>query len=434
MIHLPVISVIVPSFNQAKYLPETLQSLVDQEYPLLEVIIQDGGSSDGSVEIAEDFARKYPDIFRVFVEKDNGQADALNHGFARAKGEVMAFLNSDDTYFPRILHRIAAEIDPKRERFVVMGRCIFTGEGSGYVGVEHPAEYQSHFQQLAIWNRGFNAIPQPSVFWHRQVWERCGGLDVNEQHALDYDLFCRFSRHYKFHRIDELFSTYRMHDSSKSSQLTEAEVLELAIQVSRKHWGAWYEPLRWRCRFSYWHHNQQLHERARHHARRAEEAFFKQRYQLAALESLRTFVTAPRMARDRLLYGLLAAKGVRFFKKLAIANEVFTGRYADGWIGPIYREQLEIPEDATNVVIYASHYPRPKHKKIKIHLTLDGVLVTTATIVQEGDFTISVDAIKWSGHNVLLELRVNSCFVPPDLPGGDTKRLLSLKLEKVEVI
>ncbi len=238
----PSISIVVPSFNQAQYLGETLQSLVDQEYPKLDVIIQEGGSNDGSIAVAEDFVRRYPTIFRLIVEKDSGQADALNRGFARANGEILGFLNSDDTLFPRILHRVAAEIDPDRDRFIVMGRCMFTGEGSRYVGIEHPAEYGSHFEQLAIWKRGFNTIPQPSVFWHRAVWERCGGLDVNEHHALDYDLFCRFSEHYRFHRVDELWSTYRMHDSSKSAQRTEAEVLNLSIKVSRKHWGSWLSP------------------------------------------------------------------------------------------------------------------------------------------------------------------------------------------------
>ena len=161
---LPKISIVVPSYNQAQYLAETLQSLVDQEYPALEVIIQEGVSNDDSVAIAEDFVRRYPSIFRLFVEKDSGQADALNRGFARASGEILAFLNSDDTYLPGILHRVAAEIDLARGRYVVMGRCLFTGEGSRYSGVEHPAEYQSHFEHLAIWKRGYNTVPQPSVF------------------------------------------------------------------------------------------------------------------------------------------------------------------------------------------------------------------------------------------------------------------------------
>ena len=82
----PKISIVTPSFNQGRFLGETLQSLVDQAYPNLEVVIQDGGSNDGAIEIAQTFASKFPSIFRLFVEKDSGQADALNRGFARTTG------------------------------------------------------------------------------------------------------------------------------------------------------------------------------------------------------------------------------------------------------------------------------------------------------------------------------------------------------------
>ncbi len=208
----PLISIVTPSFNQGSYLAETLQSLLDQEYPRLEVIIQDGGSTDGAVAVAEEFVRRHPGIFRLYVEKDAGQADALNRGFARVTGEIHGFLNSDDTLYPGCLRSVARKIDPARGRWVVFGRCLFTGEGSRYVGVEHPAvEYRSHFEQLAIWKRGYNTLPQPSVFWHRRVWERCGGFKVTEHHVLDYDLFCRFSARYRFYRVDELWSTYRIH-------------------------------------------------------------------------------------------------------------------------------------------------------------------------------------------------------------------------------
>ena len=314
------VSIVVPSFNQAQYLPETLQSLVDQNYPSLEVIIQEAGSTDGSIAIAEDFVKRYPAIFKLFVEKDSGLADALNRGFAQTTGEILAFLNSDDTYYPETLHRVAAELDPAKGRYVVMGRCLYTGEGSCYVGVEHPAEYSNHFEQLAIWNHGFNTIPQPSVFWHRSVWERCRGLDINEHHALDYDLFSRFSKYYRFHRIDKLFSTYRLHDRSKLSQRTEAEVLAFLIKVSQKHWGSWLAPLRWQCEISYWLYTLQLHERARHHARRAEEAFKARNFGVALVETAATLIASPRMARDRLFYGWLAATALKVGRRFLSSN------------------------------------------------------------------------------------------------------------------
>lgn len=430
---LPTISIVVTSYNQAQYLPETLQSLVDQEYPSLEVVIQDGGSSDGSKTIAEDFVNRYPTVFRLFVEKDSGQADALNRGFARATGEILAFLNSDDTYFPHTLHRVVAEIDPTQGRYVIMGRCLFTGEGSRYAGIEHPAEYLSHFEHLAIWKRGFNTIPQPSVFWHREVWQSCGGLDVNEHHALDYDLFCRFSQHYFIHRIDELFSTYRMHDSSKTSQRTEAEVLDLSINVSRKYWGTWLAPLRWRCELSYWLHCLQLHERARHHARRAEVAFTSRKYALALTETVRTLLVSPRMARDRLLYGWLAARGVNVFERLAVVNEGFTGRYSDGWIGPVYREQISVPEDGQHFIVTATHYPQPGHKKINVQFLINDILSDSKIVEAESSFNLSAHTDKYRGQTVSLQLRTNSFFVPSKVHGGVDNRYLSLILNDITI-
>ena len=174
---LPRISIAVPSFNQGRYIRETLESLVSQGYPNLEVIIQDGGSTDGAIEVAQEFVDRYPGTFRLHVQKDTGHANAVNMAFARSTGEILGYLNTDDTLYPGCLHRVAREIDPARGRYIVFGRCLFTGGGSPYVGREHPAEYRGHFEMLAVWKRGYNTIPQPSTFWHRKVYETCGGFD-----------------------------------------------------------------------------------------------------------------------------------------------------------------------------------------------------------------------------------------------------------------
>ena len=166
---LPRISIAVPSFNQGRYIRETLESLVSQGYPNLEVIIQDGGSTDGAIEVGKEFVDRYPGTFRLHVQKDTGQANAVNMAFARSTGEILGYLNTDDTLYPGCLHRVAREIDPARGRYIVFGRSLFTGSGSPYVGREHPSEYRGHFEMLAVWKRGYNTIPQPSTFWHRKV-------------------------------------------------------------------------------------------------------------------------------------------------------------------------------------------------------------------------------------------------------------------------
>lgn len=432
---LPLLSIVTPSYNQGRYLAETLQSLVDQAYPNLEVIIQDGGSTDGAVAVAEGFVRRYPAVFKLFVEKDRGQADALNRGFARAQGEILGFLNSDDTLYPGCLQSVAREINPARGRWIVVGRCLFTGEGSTYVGVEHPAEYKTHFEFLAIWKRGYNTLPQPSVFWHRQVWEKCGRFNVNEHHALDYDLFCRFSRSFRFHQVDELWSTYRMHPVSKSAQRTEAEVLDLSIKVSRRHWGPWWLPLRWRCELSHWMHNRHLHEHARHHARRAEEAARSGRRLVALREFFQTLAYSPLMARDRLLRAWLAAYRLKFLERLLWApDEGFTGHYADLWIGPLYRTVIEVPGDARRLILHLKHVHQGNHTRVSSTLSMNGKIVARHTATAEGDFVMGTELHQHQGHRCRLEIRNDSFFVPRHVHNTPDDRALSLQLLETKLV
>jgi glycosyltransferase involved in cell wall biosynthesis len=433
MSNLPTISIVVPSFNQAQYIGETLQSLVDQEYPRLDVVIQEGGSTDGSIDVARGFAERHPGIFKLFVEKDSGQADALNRGFARATGEILGFLNSDDLLLPRVLHRVAGEIDRARGRMVVMGRSLFVGEaGARYVGVEHPAEFVSHFEHLAIWKRGYNTIPQPSVFWHREVWERCGGFDTGEHHVLDYDLFCRMSKRYHIHRVDEVWSHYRMHDASKSAQRTESEVLDLSIRVSRKYWGPWFSPMRWRLALSHWLHDHHLHERARHHARKAEEAFDAKRALTAAGEFLRTAALSPTMARDRLLYPFLRNNAARVLGRVLVRPARFTGQYPDGWIGPLYRQELVVPGEASTLQVKLEFRPQPGHASVTVELRLDGKLADRASTTQHRFLRLAADVAARRGAQVALELRSSSYFCPRIALGGEDGRHLSLVLGSIE--
>lgn len=430
---LPLISIVTPSFNQGRFLRETLQSLVDQEYPNLEVIIQDGGSTDDSVPIAEEFVRHHPAIFRLFVEKDQGQADALNRGFARTRGEILGFLNSDDTLYPGVLHHVATEIDPQKKRWVVMGRCLFTGEGDRYVGVEHPTEYTNHFTHLAIWKRGFNTIPQPSVFWHRKVWETCGGFNVHENHALDYDLFCRFSGRYRFHRVDELWSTFRMHAVSKSAQKTEAEVLALSIDVSRRYWGAWWRPLRWRCEFSHWLYARNAHEHARHHARRSEEAARHGRSFTAFGEFLATVFYSPRMARDRLLQAWIIHKKLRILERFLWSGESITTRYPDLWIGPVYRARIAVPQESKRLVVILQHTPQGYHQKISVDLVVHGKVADTKSFTEPSQFLLGADVSTYSGKSVVFEIRSDSFFVPRFVHNTPDDRQLSVQLFETRV-
>jgi hypothetical protein len=323
---------------------------------------------------------------------------------------------------------VAKEIDIERGRYIVFGRCLFTGNGTRYVGVEHPAEYKSHFDQLAIWARGYNTIPQPSVFWHRTVWLKCGGFNESDHHVLDYDLFCRFSRYFFFHKVDELWSTFRMHDDSKSSQRTEAEVLEMSIRASRRYWRSWFSPLRWRCEFSHWLYGCNGHEKARHHARLTEQAVQSRRYLSAIGEFLRTFIYSPKMAKDRLLMAWLADRRIGIFQRLLKSEHEFTGHYGDLWIGPLYRTDIEVPAKARRLVLTCKHTPHGSHVEVRATLSVNRRLAACHNAAKEELFTLSADVAKYRGQRCQVEVRSGPFFVPRLLHNTPDDRRLVIQL------
>jgi glycosyltransferase involved in cell wall biosynthesis len=432
---LPKISIVVPSLNQGQFLGETLESLADQKYPNLQIIIQDAGSVDQSPEVARDFEKRFPGVFQLFVEKDHGQAHGINLGFQKTNGEIMSFLNADDTLFPGCLQSVARELDPARDRLVIMGRCLFTGEGAPYIGMEHPCEFIDHFHQLAIWQTGINTIPQPSVFWHRSVWERCGPLDETQRHVLDYDLFCRFSRYYRFHKVDELWSTFRIHSASKTFSRTEQEVLQMSIQASRKNWGPWWRPLWWRCFTSLWFHQPQSYERARVQASKAEQAFQSRKYEVAFYQTLATIFISPSLGWNRLLLPflndyVLSRSDHSLFRQTAMPDRA-SGRYADGWIGPIYEEEHQVPSFASNMLLQL-RYARPKMVKTKVTFSIDGKPRQTKEFREAANDLVTFPIADKRGQNVRLQIISSSAFVPKHYTDCNDDRVLSLVLEKVD--
>ncbi len=391
----PRISIAVPSYNQGAYIRETLQSLVDQRYPNLEVIIQDAGSTDGAIEIAQEFVERSPGVFRLHVEKDTGHANALNLAFRRSTGDILGYLNTDDTLYPGCLERVAREIDPGRGRSIVFGRCLFTGAGSPYVGHEHPAEYRGHFDLLAVWKRGHNAIPQPSTFWHRTVYETCGEFDEAHNHGLDYLQWCRFSSRFAFHRVDALWSTYRMHPVSVTANKTEQEWLDIMMRYSRMHWGPWWSPLRWRCELS-----SRFHDRKR-------RAVYRVRRGLARL--------VPSIARPA-----------------APDGAAFTGRYADRWIGPVYRSDVLVPEDARRLIVTLEHRPHGHHRTVSPALCLNGAVVDRRR-GESGQLSLAGDISAYRGTSCTVEVRTPEFFVPRFEGGSPDDRALSVLLVEQRV-
>ncbi len=167
----PLISIVVPTLNQARYVEQTLASIVGQNWKRLELIVIDGGSTDGTQAIVE----RYP-VQHFVSEPDGGQAAAINKGFRLAKGDILAWLNSDDYYLPLTLARIAAALAPVELPHLVYGNCLLWFEEEQRALIERAPE----FDREALRSRTY--IIQPSAFWTRALWEKTG--ELNEKFTL----------------------------------------------------------------------------------------------------------------------------------------------------------------------------------------------------------------------------------------------------------
>lgn len=207
MADLPRITVVTPSFNQAAFLEQTIRSVLDQDYPRLEYMVFDGGSTDGSPEII----RKYEGRLAFWrSEKDGGQAAAINAAFARATGDVFCWLNSDDFYLPGAL-QTAGEALAEGGARLIYGKCRFFWEGTSGEQLVDPPPYDRGL--LEIWDY----IVQPSAFWTRELWEKTGPLREDLHYAFDWDWWLRVGRTGTLSRVGSLFSAYRFHSGHKSS-------------------------------------------------------------------------------------------------------------------------------------------------------------------------------------------------------------------------
>lgn len=204
----PVISVVTPSFNQGPFLEQTIKSVLDQEYPRLQYVIQDGGSNDETATVIETYRDK---LHRAEMRKDNGQAHAINLGFAHTSGEIMAYLNSDDLLLPGTLHTVAKYFEDHPDVDVVYGHRIVIDEHGDELGRWILPQHNTEVLKWADY------IPQETLFWRRRIWEKVGGIDESFRFAMDWDLLLRFEdAGAKFHRLGRFLGAFRVHRSSKT--------------------------------------------------------------------------------------------------------------------------------------------------------------------------------------------------------------------------
>jgi glycosyltransferase involved in cell wall biosynthesis len=205
---LPLVSIITPSFNQARYLEAAIQSVLAQDYPRIEYIIVDGGSTDGSVDII----RKYESKLGWWVsEKDKGQTDAINKGFARARGDILAWLNSDDTYEVGGVGAAVKYLLAHSQAGMVYADANFINEDGRVIG-----KFNSAQTDYRLLRQGYVHIPQQTMFFRASLWREVGPLDPSFYFAMDYDLWTRIAQSAPLVYLPQTWANFRLHTSGKT--------------------------------------------------------------------------------------------------------------------------------------------------------------------------------------------------------------------------
>jgi glycosyltransferase involved in cell wall biosynthesis len=203
----PLVTIITPSYQQAAFLEQTIRSVLDQDYPNLEYMVIDGGSTDGSVEII----RRYADRLAWWVsEKDHGQAEAINKGFTRAHGKYVAWVNSDDFYQPGAIRAAVAELEAHPQVGLVFGDVQVVDRDERILNILRYGPWDlSHLMT-------FHIIGQPAVFLRRSVLEQAGPLEMSYHFLLDHHLWLRMGLHGEIRYVPQLWAGAHYHEDCKN--------------------------------------------------------------------------------------------------------------------------------------------------------------------------------------------------------------------------
>lgn len=227
------VSVVIPSYNHGHFLRATLDSVLSQDQPELEVLVFDGGSTDDTLSVL----KSYGDRIQFVSRKDRGQSDAINRGLQKATGEVVAYLNSDDIYFPDALSRVIHYFETYPDCAVLYGDAWHLFEDGSIM----EAYYTERWSYARLFEVCY--LCQPAVFWRREVMEHFGLFDRTLQYAMDYDYWLRIGRHRDFHYLEGAYlAGSRLHHDTKTLKHRVKAHHEI-LQVVMRH--ATEPPYRW---------------------------------------------------------------------------------------------------------------------------------------------------------------------------------------------
>lgn len=235
---LPTVTVITPSYNQGRFIRETINSVLSQDYPAIEYLVIDGGSTDDTVSILKSYGSKVSWI----SEPDRGQSEAINKGWKRARGEIVAWLNSDDAYLPGAVSTAVSYLQSHPDVGLVYGDGFHITEEGHALG-RFPSE---PFSKDRLKETCF--IAQPAAFVRRSVIEQIGFVQESLRYCMDYDLWIRISKRYRLQYVPVAMASIRLHKDCKTVRDRAATYAE-TVRMLKSNYG--YAAPRWSCGYAY---------------------------------------------------------------------------------------------------------------------------------------------------------------------------------------
>lgn len=228
---LPSIALVTPSFNQAQYVGATVQSVLTQDYPHLDYLIADGASTDTTVSVLQQLEQLHPGRFRWYSRKDAGQSDAIHTAIAQTTGDILGWLNSDDTLAPGALRTVGEFFAANSHIDVLYGRADFIDAAGNYLC---PCAHVEPWSVARL--RGYSDfIVQPACFFRRKAFDAVGGIDRDLHYAMDYDLWLRLAAGHRFAHIPTVLAHYRWVGQNKSAVGGWGRLNEINTLVVRHH-------------------------------------------------------------------------------------------------------------------------------------------------------------------------------------------------------
>jgi glycosyltransferase involved in cell wall biosynthesis len=401
----PSFTVVTPSLNQAQFIGGTIESVLGQKYPHLDYIVVDGGSTDGTL----DLLRRYEGRIRWLSEPDRGQGDAVNKGVRLGRGELLGWLNSDDTYWPGALERAALAFRRRDRAAVVYGDANHVLDDGSLYG-PYPT---SSFDYARLSERCF--ICQPAAFIRRQAFDEVGALDTSLGYCMDYDLWIRLGRDHCLVYLPEILANSRLHKDAKTLARRRQVYREILRTVAR-HYG--YIPYPW------------IHGYTSYLLRRStDEVFEAHSSTIPALVTTLALGVWRNRRHPRFASRFLADAGRRVGRRLGVLRVTFEGRWADGWISRRYVTTVDVNPGTDRLVIRGRHH-MPAAPPIRMGVFLNNRLAAEQVLQHAGPFEVKVPTPHSRGGTMLVTITADRSFRPL-WHGMRDARLLSCVIDEV---